>query len=123
MRAGGEHATAERERLALYLLGALDDAERVAFEEHLAGCWQCLDEAATVGPSISGLAGLGEADWSPPPPPQNRPYRPCRKRPHPSSQCRPYPSPKATRAPGRWAVLGRRMLPSRPTAASPTPAG
>ncbi|MBQ1027865.1 zf-HC2 domain-containing protein [Micromonospora sp. C95] len=65
MRAGGDHTTAERERLALYLLGALDDAEREAFEDHLAGCWSCLDEAATIGPSIGGLAGLGDADWSP----------------------------------------------------------
>ncbi|GIJ25003.1 hypothetical protein Vqi01_01650 [Micromonospora qiuiae] len=64
MRAGGDHATAEQERLTLYLLGALDDAEREAFEEHLAGCWDCLDEAASIGPSIGGLAGLGDADWS-----------------------------------------------------------
>jgi anti-sigma factor RsiW len=67
MRAGGDHATAEQERLALYLLGALDDAEREAFEEHLAGCWRCLEEASAIGPSMSGLAGLGEADWLPPP--------------------------------------------------------
>ncbi len=66
MRAGGEHATAEQERLTLYLLGALDDAEREAFEEHLAGCWECLEESARIGPSIGGLAGLGEADWLPP---------------------------------------------------------
>ncbi|TCB96789.1 zf-HC2 domain-containing protein [Micromonospora zingiberis] len=64
MRAGGDHATAEQERLALYLMGALDDAERESFETHLAGCWHCLDEAAAIGPSISGLAGLGDADWS-----------------------------------------------------------
>ncbi|NLU77213.1 zf-HC2 domain-containing protein [Micromonospora sp. HNM0581] len=65
MRAGEEHAMAERERLTLYLLGALDDAERETFEDHLAGCWHCLDEAAAIGPGIGGLAGLGEADWSP----------------------------------------------------------
>ncbi|GIJ75740.1 Putative zinc-finger [Micromonospora phaseoli] len=64
MRAGGDHATAEQERLALYLMGALDDAERESFEEHLAGCWHCLDEAAAIGPSVAGLAGLGDADWA-----------------------------------------------------------
>jgi len=63
MRAGGDHATAEQERLALYLLGALDGAERESFEEHLAGCWRCLEEAAEIGPSLSGLAGLDDADW------------------------------------------------------------
>ncbi|MBX7265052.1 zf-HC2 domain-containing protein [Micromonospora sp. Llam7] len=66
MRAGGDHTTAERERLTLYLLGALEDAERESFEDHLAGCWHCLDEAAAIGPSVGGLAGLGDADWSPP---------------------------------------------------------
>ncbi|MBQ1049926.1 zf-HC2 domain-containing protein [Micromonospora sp. C51] len=64
MRAGGDHATAEQERLALYLMGALDDAERESFEEHLAGCWQCLDEAAVIGPPIAGLAGLNDDDWA-----------------------------------------------------------
>ncbi|RIV40211.1 zf-HC2 domain-containing protein [Micromonospora radicis] len=64
MRAGGDHAMAEQERLALYLMGALDDAERESFETHLAGCWHCLDEAAAIGPSVSGLAGLGDADWA-----------------------------------------------------------
>jgi len=63
MRAGGDHSTAEQERLALYLLGALEGAERESFEEHLAVCWRCLDEASEVGPSISGLAGLDDADW------------------------------------------------------------
>ncbi|MEV6813988.1 zf-HC2 domain-containing protein [Micromonospora sp. NPDC051296] len=66
MRAGGDHATADQERLALYLMGALDDAERESFEQHLAGCWHCLDEAAEIGPSISGLAGLGDVEWSQP---------------------------------------------------------
>ncbi|BCB86520.1 zf-HC2 domain-containing protein [Phytohabitans suffuscus] len=66
MRAGGEHSTAEQERLALYLLGVLDGAEREAFEEHLANCWRCLDEAAEVGPSMGGLAGLDDVDWEAP---------------------------------------------------------
>ncbi|MFG2062424.1 zf-HC2 domain-containing protein [Micromonospora sp. NPDC048871] len=55
---------ADQERLALYLMGALDDAERESFEAHLADCWHCLDEAAQIGPSISGLAGLDDVDWS-----------------------------------------------------------
>ncbi|MEV6693477.1 zf-HC2 domain-containing protein [Micromonospora sp. NPDC051196] len=55
---------ADQERLALYLMGALDDAERESFEAHLADCWHCLDEAAEIGPSISGLAGLDDVDWS-----------------------------------------------------------
>lgn len=65
MRAGREHTAAEQERLALYLLGALDDAEREAFEDHLADCWQCLREATELGPSITGMAGLDDEDWSP----------------------------------------------------------
>ncbi|WP_327032159.1 zf-HC2 domain-containing protein [Micromonospora ureilytica] len=67
MGAGGEHATGEQSRLALYLLGALDEAERVSFEEHLAGCWQCLSEATEIGASTSGLAGLADVDWELPP--------------------------------------------------------
>ncbi|MFI5927776.1 zf-HC2 domain-containing protein [Micromonospora sp. NPDC051543] len=67
MGAGGEHATEEQSRLALYLLGALDEAERVSFEEHLAGCWDCLNEATTIGASTSGLAGLADVDWDLPP--------------------------------------------------------
>lgn len=69
MGAGGEHATAEQARLALYLLGALDEAERVSFEEHLAGCWQCLNEATEIGASTSGLSGLADVDWELPPDP------------------------------------------------------
>lgn len=64
MRVGGDHSVADQERLALYLMGTLDDAERESFEAHLADCWHCLDEAAEIGPSISGLAGLADVDWS-----------------------------------------------------------
>lgn len=64
MRASGDHATAEQERLTLYLLGAMDDAERESFEEHLASCWRCLNEATEIGPTLAGLAGLDDADWS-----------------------------------------------------------
>ncbi|MGC4769033.1 anti-sigma factor family protein [Micromonospora sp. DT44] len=78
MGPGGEHATEEQPRLALYLLGVLDEADRVAFEEHLAGCWRCLNEATEVGASTSGLAGLADVDWElpvvadPPPSPAAR---------------------------------------------------
>ena len=63
MGTGGEHATEDQSRLALYLIGALDEAERVSFEEHLAGCWRCLNEATEIGASTSGLAGLADVDW------------------------------------------------------------
>ncbi|MFV2099667.1 zf-HC2 domain-containing protein [Micromonospora sp. LOL_024] len=85
MRAGGDHAMAERERLTLYLLGALDDAGREAFEDHLAGCWHCLGEAATIGPAIGGLTGLGEADWSTPIPEALLPESPVAELPTPAS--------------------------------------
>ncbi|MEV0940945.1 zf-HC2 domain-containing protein [Micromonospora wenchangensis] len=63
MRTGGEHPTAEHAALALYLLGALDDADRVAFEAHLAGCDECLAAAGEMGGVTSALGGLDAADW------------------------------------------------------------
>ncbi|WFE93146.1 zf-HC2 domain-containing protein [Micromonospora sp. WMMD987] len=63
MRTGGEHPTAEHAALALYLLGALDEAERVAFEAHLAGCGECLSAAGEMGSVTSALGGLDAADW------------------------------------------------------------
>ncbi|WP_329010637.1 zf-HC2 domain-containing protein [Micromonospora rifamycinica] len=63
MRTGGEHPTAEHAALALYLLGALDEADRVAFEAHLAGCGECLSAAAEMGSVTSALGGLDAADW------------------------------------------------------------
>ncbi|WP_168222507.1 MULTISPECIES: zf-HC2 domain-containing protein [unclassified Micromonospora] len=63
MRTGGEHPTAEHAALALYLLGALDDADRVAFEAHLAGCDECLSAAGEMGGVTSALGGLDAADW------------------------------------------------------------
>ncbi|WP_303395037.1 zf-HC2 domain-containing protein [Micromonospora sp. NBS 11-29] len=64
MRSGGVNPTSEHEALALYLLGALDDADRVTFEAHLAGCDECLVAAADLGSVTSGLGGLDEADWA-----------------------------------------------------------
>ncbi|WP_422756726.1 zf-HC2 domain-containing protein [Micromonospora sp. WMMD708] len=63
MRTGGEPPTAEHAALALYLLGALDDADRVAFEAHLAGCDECLSAAGEMGGVTSALGGLDAADW------------------------------------------------------------
>ncbi|MEU7979334.1 zf-HC2 domain-containing protein [Micromonospora sp. NPDC049081] len=63
MRTGGEHPTAEHSALALYLLGALDDTDRVAFEAHLAGCGECLSAAGEMGSVTSALGGLAAADW------------------------------------------------------------
>ncbi|MFF5173323.1 zf-HC2 domain-containing protein [Micromonospora sp. NPDC000089] len=63
MRSDGEHPTSEHEALALYLLDALDETDRVAFEDHLAGCDECLSAAADLGGVTSGLGGLSAADW------------------------------------------------------------
>ncbi|GGM14776.1 zf-HC2 domain-containing protein [Micromonospora yangpuensis] len=63
MRTSGDSPTAEHDALALYLLGALDETERVAFEQHLAGCWECLSAAGDMGSVTSALGGLDAADW------------------------------------------------------------
>ncbi|GHJ08245.1 hypothetical protein TPA0907_26120 [Micromonospora humidisoli] len=63
MRTGGDQPTAEHAALALYLLGALDDADRVTFEAHLAGCDECLSMAGEMGGVTSALGGLDAADW------------------------------------------------------------
>ncbi|MFF5179744.1 zf-HC2 domain-containing protein [Micromonospora sp. NPDC000316] len=63
MRTGEENPTAEHATLARYLLGALDDAERVEFEAHLAGCWECLSAAGEMGSVTSALPELDSADW------------------------------------------------------------
>ncbi|MFI5838804.1 zf-HC2 domain-containing protein [Catenuloplanes sp. NPDC051500] len=57
-----DDAMAERASLALYLLGALPDDERVDFERHLAGCDRCLAEALDLGPSTSGLGQFSDDD-------------------------------------------------------------
>ncbi len=38
-----------------YVLGALDDAERAAFEEHLAGCPACREEVDELLPAVRAL--------------------------------------------------------------------
>ena len=40
---------------AAYLLGALDEGERAAFEEHLTGCPACRDEVADLEPAARAL--------------------------------------------------------------------
>ena len=40
---------------AAYLLGALDDAERDAFESHLAGCARCREEVERLRPAAEAL--------------------------------------------------------------------
>ena len=40
---------------AAYLLGALDDAERAGFEEHLAGCPACRAEVDELLPAARAL--------------------------------------------------------------------
>ncbi len=40
---------------AAYLLGALDEAERAAFEEHLAGCPACREEVDELAPAAQAL--------------------------------------------------------------------
>ncbi len=40
---------------AAYLLGALDEAERAAFEEHLAGCPACREEVDQLAPAAQAL--------------------------------------------------------------------
>lgn len=46
--------TVTHEDLGLYLLGKLDPADRLAFDEHLAGCAACRDELA----QLSGVRSL-----------------------------------------------------------------
>jgi anti-sigma factor RsiW len=51
---------------AAYLLGALDEAERTAFEEHLAGCPACREEVDELLPAAQALPGSVEPVAPPP---------------------------------------------------------
>jgi anti-sigma-K factor RskA len=51
---------------AAYLLGALDDMERTAFEEHLEGCAACREEVAELRPAARALP-VSVAPMDPPP--------------------------------------------------------
>src|SRR5688572_277138 len=55
-----ETVTDEEAALALYLAGALPDAERMEFERHLAGCDRCLAEAAELGSVTSALGQFSD---------------------------------------------------------------
>ena len=50
--AGHEHWS---DATGAYVLGALDDAERAAFEEHLAGCPACREEVEELMPAVRAL--------------------------------------------------------------------
>ncbi|MEU5943721.1 zf-HC2 domain-containing protein [Micromonospora sp. NPDC047548] len=47
---------------AQYLLGALDPAAEAAFEQHLGGCPTCQWECDALGPLVSGLSLLPDAE-------------------------------------------------------------
>jgi anti-sigma-K factor RskA len=49
-----DHAS-HREDVGAYLLGALTDLERQAFERHLAGCPECRDEVERLHPAAASL--------------------------------------------------------------------
>jgi anti-sigma-K factor RskA len=49
---GPEHV---HEDVGAYLLGALDESERAAFERHLAGCPECRDEVERLRPAAEAL--------------------------------------------------------------------
>ncbi|WP_431727152.1 zf-HC2 domain-containing protein [Verrucosispora sp. TAA-831] len=64
-----DHAAA-RQTCALYLAGALDPVAEAAFEVHLAGCTECLDECDRVGPVALALAQLDDEPSDPGRPPE-----------------------------------------------------
>src|SRR5918992_6258302 len=49
-----------------YALDALDDTERVEYEEHLAGCDRCREELAALREAVSSLAYATAAPAPPP---------------------------------------------------------
>jgi anti-sigma-K factor RskA len=55
MQASGPGHEHWHDATAAYLLGALDEAERAAFEEHLAGCPACREEVDQLAPAAQAL--------------------------------------------------------------------
>jgi anti-sigma-K factor RskA len=55
MHAAGPGHEQWRDATGAYLLGALDEAERAAFEEHLAGCPACREEVDLLRPATQVL--------------------------------------------------------------------
>jgi hypothetical protein len=51
-----DHAR-HQDEVGAYLLGALSDLERHAFERHLAGCAECLEELERLRPAAEALPG------------------------------------------------------------------
>jgi hypothetical protein len=58
--------TSYREELGAYLLGALTDLERQAFERHLAGCAECRGELERLRPAAEALPRSVEQVEPPP---------------------------------------------------------
>src|SRR4051812_49888380 len=54
------------EDVGAYLLGALEEAEREAFERHLAGCAECRDEVERLRPAVEALPRSVEPLQAPP---------------------------------------------------------
>ena len=55
-----------REEIGAYLLGALTDLERQAFERHVAGCGECRDELERLRPAADALPRSVEQVEPPP---------------------------------------------------------
>jgi hypothetical protein len=51
-----------RGKLSPYIDGQLSRRDRVALEDHLAGCENCRDELADLRAAISAIGGLGDAE-------------------------------------------------------------
>ena len=58
--------TRYRDDVGAYLLGAMNDLERQAFERHLNGCGECQDEVARLRPAAEALPGSVEQLAAPP---------------------------------------------------------
>ena len=58
--------TRYRDDIGAYLLGALNDLERQAFERHLAGCGDCQEELERLRPAADALPGSVQ-QMEPPP--------------------------------------------------------
>jgi anti-sigma factor RsiW len=58
--------TSYREEIGAYLLGALTDLERQAFEQHLAGCAECREEVERLRPAADVLPRSVEQIEPPP---------------------------------------------------------
>ena len=58
--------TRYQDDIGAYLLGALDDLERRAFERHVAGCGECHEELERLRPAADALPGSVE-QFQPPP--------------------------------------------------------